>query len=62
MRDQVAQGLRALRLRSLRDLRGPLLQDAATGTDPARAVDGAPAAEYLQTIAELLARPLVLVS
>jgi pyruvate dehydrogenase E2 component (dihydrolipoamide acetyltransferase) len=27
-----------------------------------RAVDGAPAAEYLQTIAELLARPLVLVS
>jgi pyruvate dehydrogenase E2 component (dihydrolipoamide acetyltransferase) len=27
-----------------------------------RAVDGAPAAEYLQTIAQLLARPLVLVS
>lgn len=27
-----------------------------------RAVDGAPAAEYLQTMAELLARPLVLVS
>lgn len=27
-----------------------------------RAVDGAPAAEYLQTVAELLARPLVLVS
>ena len=27
-----------------------------------RAVDGAPAAEYLQTISELLARPLVLVS
>ena len=27
-----------------------------------RAVDGAPAAEYLQTLAELLARPLVLVS
>lgn len=27
-----------------------------------RAVDGAPAAEYLQTIAELLARPLVLVA
>ena len=25
-----------------------------------RAVDGAPAAEFLQTIAELLARPLVL--
>jgi pyruvate dehydrogenase E2 component (dihydrolipoamide acetyltransferase) len=27
-----------------------------------RVVDGAPAAEYLQTMYELLARPLVLVS